>query len=76
MKVHIVAYRQRWDYLSFIYYGVADNYEDIQDANTLSFEERANLYAPTGRELIIPDLPVTVKNEQEDQFKNLPFWAE
>ncbi len=76
MKTHIVAYRQRWDYLSYIYYGVSDNYEDIQDANVLSFEERANLYAPVGRELAIPDLPTSIINEQESEFKNLPFWAE
>ena len=75
MKQHTVAEGQRWDYISYLYYNTSDNYEEIKNANIyqLSFDEYSYLYAPTGKTLLIPDLPTNVQNEIEDQLGKPPW---
>ncbi len=73
MKEHIVTQGERWDWISYLYYGVSTNFEDIKNANVLTVEEYTCLYAPASRTIYIPDLP-TDQTTEYTASAGLPPW--
>jgi len=66
---------ERWDSISYNYYGVANSYEDIMDANFLSNSSRLSLLPPATLELKIPDLPTTLEADLNTEYGK-PIWED
>ena len=68
-KVYVTKAGDRWDWISYQFYGTCDLYGEIQKANPdLPIEVIASPILPAGIELIIPDIEVP------NTVKELPPW--
>jgi len=68
-KVYVTKAGDRWDWISYRFYGTCDLYREIQKANPdLPIEIIASPILPAGIKLVIPDIEVP------NTVKELPPW--
>ena len=68
-KVYVTKAGDRWDWISYQFYGTCDLYKEIQKANpNLSLDLIASPILPAGVELVIPDI------ETPNTVEELPPW--
>ncbi len=68
-RSYITKAGDRWDWISYQFYGTCNLYKEIQKANPdLPIEIIASPILPAGIELVIPDV------EKPNTVKELPPW--
>jgi phage tail protein X len=68
-RTYITKAGDRWDWISYQFYGTCDLYKEIIKANPqLPIEIIASPILPAGIELVIPDIEV------HETVKELPPW--